>query len=89
MLSLCTCIFTLYPSNFGHGSIGSPLKIITEDQVDALQSTLPKGWRVFYAMRYGQPSVASVLDAIVREGIRDLVVVPMYPQYAGPTTGTA
>ncbi|MHC4948997.1 MAG: ferrochelatase [Planctomycetota bacterium] len=68
---------------------GSPLKIITEDQVEALQSTLPKGWRVFYAMRYGQPSVASVLDAIVREGIRDLVVVPMYPQYAGPTTGTA
>lgn len=68
---------------------GSPLKTITEDQVDALQSCLPKGWSVYYAMRYGNPTVASTLDAIIADGIQDLVVVPMYPQFSGPTTGTA
>jgi ferrochelatase len=68
---------------------GSPLKVITEDQVKALQGVLPAGWKVFYAMRYGNPSVEAVLRSIVEDGIRDLLVIPMYPQYSGPTTRTA
>ncbi|MHC4082707.1 MAG: ferrochelatase, partial [Planctomycetota bacterium] len=68
---------------------GSPLKVITEDQVKALQRNLPGGWKVFYAMRYGNPSVAATLQAIVEDGIRDLLVIPMYPQFSGPTTRTA
>ncbi len=68
---------------------GSPLKVITEDQVAALQKTLPSGWQVFYAMRYGNPSVARVLEEIEAAGVEQLVVIPMYPQYSGPTTGTA
>lgn len=68
---------------------GSPLKVITEDQVTALEAGLPKGWRVFGAMRYGTPSVDATLHQIVEQGIEELVVVPMYPQYSGPTTGTA
>ena len=35
--------------------LGSPLKAITQDQVSALAAVLPPEWRVFYAMRYGQP----------------------------------
>jgi ferrochelatase len=34
-------------------------------------------------MRYGQPSVASVLDAMRAEGATRVLVLPMYPQYAG------
>jgi ferrochelatase len=68
---------------------GSPLKVITEQQAAALRDALPKGWHVFYAMRYGNPSVSAALDEIVAAGITDLVVVPMYPQFSGPTTGTA
>jgi ferrochelatase len=68
---------------------GSPLKVITEDQVRALQARLPDRWQVFYAMRYGEPSVASALEAIVNAQVLDVVVVPMYPQFSGPTTGTA
>jgi ferrochelatase len=68
---------------------GSPLKSITEDQVAALERAMPNGWRVFYAMRYGAPCVAAVLDEIVGAGIEDLVIIPMYPQFSGPTTGTA
>ena len=68
---------------------GSPLMAITEDQVQALKAVMPGQVQVFHAMRYGRPSVAETLDAIIEEGIDDLLVIPMYPQFSGPTTGTA
>jgi hypothetical protein len=68
---------------------GSPLAVITRRQAEGLGKRLPRGWQVFYAMRYGNPSLRQVLAEIERERITDLVVVPMYPQWSGPTTGTA
>jgi ferrochelatase len=68
---------------------GSPLKVITEDQAEALGRALPGGWKVFHAMRYGNPSIAATLEAIHDAGVRELLVIPMYPQFSGPTTGTA
>ncbi len=68
---------------------GSPLAVITARQAEGLAGRLPRGWKVFYAMRYGNPSIRSVLEEIARARITDLVVVPMYPQWSGPTTGTA
>jgi len=68
---------------------GSPLLAITHQQVAALQEMMPPGWRVYGAMRYGNPSIRSVLRQIERDGLEELVIVPMYPQYSGPTTGTA
>ncbi|MEK7755776.1 MAG: ferrochelatase, partial [Planctomycetota bacterium] len=68
---------------------GSPLKAITQDQVSALTAVLPPEWRVFYAMRYGEPSIGEAVSEIEACGVEDLVVIPMYPQFSGPTTGTA
>ncbi len=68
---------------------GSPLKSITDDQVVALQDALPREWRVFSAMRYGQPGILETLRRIARSGVDELIVIPMYPQYSEPTTGTA
>ena len=68
---------------------GSPLGSITRDQAAALASALPAGWRVFHAMRYGRPSIAQTLAKIEAAGVEELVVVPMYPQFSGTTTGTA
>ena len=68
---------------------GSPLKVITEDQVSALAAVLPPEWRVFHSMRYGQPSIGETIREIEACGVEDLVVIPMYPQFSGPTTGTA
>ena len=68
---------------------GSPLKFITEDQVSALKAHLSNDWQVFYAMRYATPSIGNVVQQIVEAGVTDLVVIPMYPQYSGPSTGTA
>ena len=69
--------------------LGSPLKFITEDQVAALKKHLPTDWLVFYAMRYANPSIRDTLEQIVETGVTDLVVIPMYPHYSGPSTGTA
>lgn len=68
---------------------GSPLKFITKDQVHELKKHLAGDWQVFYAMRYAQPSIGDTLKQIVAEGVTDLIVIPMYPQYSGPTIGTA
>ena len=68
---------------------GSPLVAISRDQAHALERVMPDGWRVFCAMRYGRPSIGEMLREIEASGVEELVVVPMYPQFSGPTTGTA
>ena len=68
---------------------GSPLKVITERQAEKLRGYLGGDWSVYYAMRYANPSVRDVLRQMVDDGITEVVVVPMYPQHAGPTTATA
>ncbi|MCP5405222.1 MAG: ferrochelatase [Pseudomonadaceae bacterium] len=66
----------------------SPLKVITEAQTAKLQKRLGKNVVVRYAMRYGQPSIPSQLDALMAAGCDEIVLAPLYPQYAGPTVGT-
>ena len=39
-------------------------------------------------MRYGKPLLKNVLSAIANDGVKDLKVVPLYPQYATSTTQT-
>jgi protoporphyrin/coproporphyrin ferrochelatase len=68
---------------------GSPLASGTERQSTLLGGYLgERGHRlvVRHAMRYGQPSVATVLDALRAEGVTRVLVLPAYPQYAGATT---
>lgn len=70
---------------------GSPLKVHTERQAKLLQGVLGERGhrvRVAYAMRYGSPAVADQLDALKREGIRRVLVLPAYPQYSGATTAS-
>jgi ferrochelatase len=68
---------------------GSPLRVITERQREKLEERLGGGWKVYHAMRYGNPSIGDVVQQMVADGVTEVVVVPMYPQWAGPTTGTA
>jgi ferrochelatase len=39
-------------------------------------------------MTYGQPSIASAIDRLQRQGARRLLVLPLYPQYSGTTTAS-
>ena len=40
-------------------------------------------------MRYGNPSIASALDALIEADVDRIVVLPLFPQYASSSTGTA
>lgn len=71
----------------------SPLRRITRDQAAALATRLAARHgdrvRVDFAMRYGNPSTASVIERMQAEGCERLVFFPLYPQYSAPTTATA
>jgi ferrochelatase len=70
---------------------GSPLAVWTERQATGLQTALDaRGHRITVraAMRYGQPSIPSALDALRAEGATRVLVLPMYPQYAAATTAS-
>lgn len=87
-------ILTTRPRKSAHayqqvwGQRGSPLAVITADQAAALQARLGDQVRVDWAMRYGNPSIPSRLTALKQAGCEKIVLVPMYPQYCGATTGT-
>jgi ferrochelatase len=72
---------------------GSPLKLHTERLARELAEELGRRTHapilVEYAMRYGQPSVASVIQAMKAQGCVRLLVLPLYPQYAGSSAATA
>jgi ferrochelatase len=70
---------------------GSPLKIWTSKQALALQEVFnsrSEAVTVRYAMRYGNPSIASQLDALKSEGHTRILILPAYPQYSGTTTAS-
>src|SRR3984957_10732662 len=69
----------------------SPLKTITRSQAEKLAGILePLGKHVIvdWAMRYASPSIASRLEALIAHGCDRILVMPLYPQYAAPTTAT-
>ena len=73
---------------------GSPLKVHMERQTALLQGYLGERAKgvplvVDYAMRYGNPSIPSVLARLKGQNCQRILVVPMYPQYAASTTATA
>ncbi|KAF0204881.1 MAG: hypothetical protein FD173_1463 [Gallionellaceae bacterium] len=75
-------------------SEGSPLKLHTERQTRLLQQRLQQRADgmplvVDYAMRYGNPSVASVLGKLKAQNCQRILVLPLYPQYAASSTATA
>jgi ferrochelatase len=66
-----------------------PLKTITRAQAQKLAGSLKDDRIVVdWAMRYGNPSIASRLDALAQAGCDRILVVPLYPQYAAATTAT-
>jgi ferrochelatase len=71
---------------------GSPLLVNAQAQAAALQTALsarlPGPVTVALGMRYGNPSIASAMEALRAAGATRLLVVPLYPQYSGSTTGS-
>lgn len=66
----------------------SPLRTYTRSQAEKLTARLGGAVVVDWAMRYGNPSIASRLDALQEAGCERILVYPLYPQYAAATTAT-
>lgn len=71
---------------------GSPLLLITKDQQKKLGEYLaerfPGQFEVALGMRYGNPSIKSGVEELLRKNVDRLLVIPLYPQYAAATTGS-
>ena len=90
-------ILTLRPSKSAHAykkiwrkeSNESPLLYYTKLQCENLRSkTEEKDVIVDFAMRYGNPSIKSKLDLLKEKGCENIIILPLYPQYAAATTAT-
>ena len=71
---------------------GSPLRVYTERQATMLRGYLGEIINsplvVVPAMRYGNPSIEAGIDKLKAQHCDNILVVPMYPQYAASTTGS-
>ncbi|MGN6311039.1 MAG: ferrochelatase [Xanthobacteraceae bacterium] len=68
----------------------SPLKTISRSQSDKLAAALDNSDRVAidWAMRYGNPSMQSRIEALIAQGCDRILIVPLYPQYSAATSAT-
>jgi ferrochelatase len=90
-----------YASIWNNERDEGPLKTITRSQTEKLAAALEgigggmgegmaQGRVVFdWAMRYGFPDVKSRMQALLEQGCDRVLIVPLYPQYAAPTSATA
>ena len=67
----------------------SPLRFYTIKQAEKVKSVLSNGNLIVdYAMRYGNPSIKSKMLDLQESGCENIIVLPLYPQYAAATTAT-
>ncbi len=67
----------------------SPLRYYTKQQAEKLSQKLNNSDIIVdYAMRYGDPSIFSKMKLLQKNGCENIVVLPLYPQYAAATTAT-
>ena len=67
----------------------SPLLFFTKNQTNKLNQKIGnKKIIVDFAMRYGNPSIKSKLSNLKNKGCENIIVLPLYPQYAAATTAT-
>ena len=67
----------------------SPLLYYTKKQAEKISSSISnENLIVEYAMRYGNPSIKSRIERLHEDGCENLIILPLYPQYAAATTAT-
>lgn len=67
---------------------GSPLLINSLSLGEKTAERLGNEFDLEVAMRYGNPSVEKKVKALHDRGVREIVVIPLYPQYSGSTNGS-
>ncbi|WP_363350034.1 ferrochelatase [Methylocystis echinoides] len=80
-----------YQSIWNHDIGEGPLKTITRRQAERLAARKFDGKApviVDYALRYGSPSIASQIEALMAKGCERIALLPLYPQYAASTNAS-
>lgn len=72
----------------GNDGDEAPLVRLTRDQAAGVAAQLGDNIVVEVAMRYGNPSIPDCLDRLEEQGVTNIAVMPLYPQFAGPTTAS-
>ena len=67
---------------------GSPLLNYSNKIVEKIKKTAPKNLEIELAMRYGKPKMEETLLSLKNKNCQSLLVLPMFPQYSGTTTGS-
>ena len=65
---------------------GSPLIVLSERLLKKVQTT--SDVPIELAMRYGKPSIQSGIEKLVNKGVTEILLIPLYPQFAMATTET-
>ena len=90
-------ILTFRPSKTAHAykkiwfkdTNESPLLYYTKSQAKKLSDKIGNNELILdFAMRYGNPSIKSKLQSLKNEGCENIIILPLYPQYAAATTAT-
>ena len=70
---------------------GSPLRRLSQKQADALESQLNENgdFKVYIAMRYWHPFTETAVEELIAEGIKKVILLPLYPQYSITSTGSS
>ncbi len=67
----------------------SPLLYYTQKQSEKVSNSISnENLIIDFAMRYGNPSIKSKIKKLHEKGCENLIILPLYPQYAAPTTAT-
>ncbi len=67
---------------------GSPLKFYGEDLKELVQESLGQDYVVTLGMRYQNPSIQSALEILISSHVQQIIVVPLFPQYASASNGS-
>ena len=67
---------------------GSPLLFNTKSLAEKLQREVGDDYIVEWAMRYQKPSIKSVLEKLRKQQPSEIIILPLYPQYASSSTGS-
>lgn len=82
-----------YKSIWNEDAGESPLMTITKNQTARISDDIRQHFgdrvQVEFCMRYGNPSTRSVVRRMISDGCRKILFFPLYPHYAGATSGTA
>ena len=90
-------ILTFRPSKTAHAykkiwikeSNESPLLFFTRSQAAKLENKIGNEKLIVdFAMRYGNPSIKTQLNKLKEKGCENIIILPLYPQYAAATTAT-